>query len=211
MEDVITSKRVILFIDHQNMYKGARDAFFSSSRPHFTAGQFNPVKMGELICSLPHPPPGSTRRLEQVRIYTGQPDNIKQPNSYAASRKQFASWVRQGVKLFPRKLRYPSDFPANPPKEKGVDVALSIDFVALAIDGAYDVGIIASTDTDMVPALEFVIQRFHGNPCVEVTAWHGEGKNYYPRLSSKTWRTWCHWLKKADYEAIHDPKNYTQS
>jgi uncharacterized LabA/DUF88 family protein len=45
-------------------------------------------------------------------------------------------------------------WPEQPAEEKGVDVALGIDFVRLAVRGAHDVGVLMSTDTDLVPALE---------------------------------------------------------
>ena len=53
-------------------------------------------------------------------------------------------------------LRYPPTWPTDPAQEKGIDVALAIDFVRLAITGAYDVGVMMSTDTDLLPALRFV-------------------------------------------------------
>ena len=53
-------------------------------------------------------------------------------------------------------LRYPPTWPTDPAQEKGIDVAWAIDFVRLAITGAYDVGVMMSTDTDLLPALRFV-------------------------------------------------------
>lgn len=200
------TERVVLFVDHQNIYKGARDAFFEGRPPHFTSGQFNPISMGRLICS--RPPPDIARQLGQVRIYTGQPDSTRQSKSYGASRKQYALWRRRGVEVISRPLRYPPTFPNDPPQEKGVDVALAIDFIRLAIEGAYDAGVIASTDTDLVPALDFVIQHDKGTPKAEVAAWAGQGRR--PRVSSTMRPIWCHWLDQADYDAIHDPTDYTR-
>ncbi len=161
--------------------------------------------MGEFICG--RPPPGVTRHLDRVRVYTGQPDSTKQPKGYGASRKQYQFWRRRGVEVVSRPLRYPRDFPAERPHEKGVDVALAIDFIRLAIEGAYDVGFIASTDTDLIPAIDFVIERYQGAPKVEVTAWTGAGRR--PRLSSAIRPIWCHWLNRDDYDAIHDFTDYT--
>jgi hypothetical protein len=48
-----------------------------------------------------------------------------------------------------RPLRYPKAWPAERAQEKGVDVALAVDFVMLAVTGAHDVGILVSTDTDL--------------------------------------------------------------
>jgi hypothetical protein len=52
-------------------------------------------------------------------------------------------------------------------EEKGIDVALAIDFVTMAVRGEYDVGVIMSTDTDLKPALEAVAQM-RGSPYPEV-------------------------------------------
>ena len=41
----------------------------------------------------------------------------------------------------------------------------------MAIDGKYDVGIIFSTDTDLLPALEDVLARYSSYPRAETAAW----------------------------------------
>lgn len=107
-----------------------------------------------------------------------------------------------------RPLRYPTDYPTSKPEEKGIDVQLAIDFVAGAIDGTYDVGIIASTDTDLVPAIDFVAGRFGGQRTVQVAAWSSGG--YAPRIGSQSPRIWCHFLREADYEAIKDLTDYVK-
>lgn len=160
--------RLALFVDAQNVYKGAQRAFFLFSAYH-PEGQFDPMKLGELISS--RPPPDTTRVLHQVRVYTGRPDATKEPKTHAAHMKQCAAWERAGATVITRSLRYPSDWPNVKPQQKGVDVALAIDFVALAIDGEYDVGVIASTDTDLRPALEFVYRRCYPSRQVEVVNW----------------------------------------
>lgn len=60
--------------------------------------------------------------------------------------------------------------PTDKAEEKGIDVALAIDFVAMAVEDKYDVGVIASCDTDLRPALEFVHRRFGETKRVEVVA-----------------------------------------
>jgi hypothetical protein len=43
------------------------------------------------------------------------------------------------------------------PKEKGIDVLLAIDFVMMAMRREYDIGVLCSADTDLVPTLEAVV------------------------------------------------------
>jgi hypothetical protein len=95
--------------------------------------------------------------------------------------------------------------------EKGIDVALSVDFVLMAARGEYDVGIVMSTDTDMIPALEAVIAlggaRF---PRCEVAAW-STPRSHSPRLAIPGRRIWCHWLDEHDYLTVADRRNYSHT
>jgi hypothetical protein len=89
-----------------------------------------------------------------------------------------------------------------------VDVALAVDFVALAIDDVYDVGIIASTDTDLRPALEFVLRKFPNQRDVEVASWWSEKRKV--NLTVPGVFIWCHRLYRQDYDAVADLTNYTR-
>ena len=107
-----------------------------------------------------------------------------------------------------RQLRYPPDWPDERAQEKGIDVALAIDFVSMAVDGVYDIGVIMSTDTDLLPALEFALDRYGDVRHVAVAAWSG---SHMPRrLSIPGSNVWCHWLHQADYDAVADPTNYNR-
>lgn len=90
-------ERVIIFIDAQNFYHGARRAFFNPEFDPHTSGQFNPLELGRLICS--RRPTESV--LEQVRVYTGRPSSTRDPRSYAAHMKQCARWQATGVQVVP--------------------------------------------------------------------------------------------------------------
>ncbi|MGB5933720.1 MAG: NYN domain-containing protein [Anaerolineae bacterium] len=197
-------KRLVLFVNAQNMYRGARRAFFPDSTS-YVDGNFNPVQLGQLIASRPID--GATRVLHQVRVYTGRPERTLQPESYAANLRQCAQWENWGAKVVARPLRYPHDWPDTKAQEKGIDVALAIDFIALAIDGEYDAGVIASTDTDLRPALEFVLERYKGIRRVEVAAWRSSLRRV--RLTVPGAEVWCHWLYRTDYDNIADGTNYT--
>ena len=121
--------------------------------------------------------------------------------------RQCSLWEKAGDTLVTRTLRYPSNWPTARAEEKGIDVALAIDFVALAIDGAYDVGIIASTDTDLRPAIEYVLHKFEsGSPRAEVTTWSSSTSPR--RLSIPGMNIWCHWLQRGDYDQVADPTDY---
>lgn len=200
---LMATQRLVLFIDAQNFYNGARRAFFADSDPHFY-GQTKPMELGNLICSRRLP--GHKAKLKEVRVYTGRPDSTKEPNTYAAHLKQCNIWDQAGVNVITRTLRYPKDWPTSKAVQKGVDVAIAIDFVALAIDEEYDLGVMASTDSDLTPALEFVRRRYRATRRIEVTAWTSPRTK--SRLSIPGNNIWCNWLDLADYESIADLTDY---
>lgn len=198
-------KRVMLYIDDQNMYRGARRTFFPNSYNNLE-GQFNPVEMGNIISQRIRP--GGSRELVGIRIYTGRPNKHRNRVSYSANRRQCAQWESWGADIYSRPLRYNWSDPNSKGEQKGVDVSLAIDFVAGAIDGWYDVGIIASTDTDLIPALEFVKTRPNLGREIEVVAWR-EGTSY-KRIDVSGGGVWCHQLSRTDYDGILDSTNYVQ-
>jgi uncharacterized LabA/DUF88 family protein len=140
-----------VFIDAQNMYRGARRAYGWEGHPG-QYGNFKPIGLARILTM------GDDRDLTEVRVYTGVPTAKRNPHGNAITQRRMAAWIADNPKLvrvFPRSLRYP------PPegREKGVDVELAIDFARLALDDEYDIAVLASTDTDLVPPLELVVRR----------------------------------------------------
>jgi hypothetical protein len=68
---------------------------------------------------------------------------------------------------------------------------MAVDFVTMAVDGDYDVGILMSTDTDLIPALEAVVElNRRPYPRYEVAAWSRPGA-YSRLLQVPDMRLWC--------------------
>ena len=44
-------------------------------------------------------------------------------------------------------------------EEKGVDTAIATDMISLAWEDAYDVGVLVTSDQDLVPAVEFLDKK----------------------------------------------------
>jgi hypothetical protein len=193
-------ERTVLFIDDKNVYNDARRAFFDPAYDHFTRGGYDPCQLARLVVSKASPdlPP---RELTEVRIYTGRPDATRQPKMAAAHDRQVLAWERAGAIVISRPLRYLD----GEGHQKGVDVALAIDVVTMAIDGAYDVGVIASTDSDLRPPIEYVVQKCP-HVRIEVVAWGTA--TYRRRLSIATKNIWCHWLHEEDYMYVADFVDY---
>lgn len=92
---------------------------------------------------------------------------------------------------------------------KGVDVELAVDVVRLAaVDKTYDVGIMVSTDTDMLPALEAIeALRAKGGPRVDVVSFQGLKKRLRLR-DARAKQPHCIVLTAADYVNVMDPTIY---
>jgi uncharacterized LabA/DUF88 family protein len=202
----MTSARVVVFLDYQNVYNGAREAFDLRGNPG-RYGQIDPLTLAELIVAR-HP---EESHIAGVRVYRGRPDSARQPQAYGANMRQSVAQERRGrglVNVITRTLRYPSDWPKSPAQEKGIDVALAVDFVTMAVSGDYDIGVLMSTDTDLVPALEAVLRLDHRPyPRCEAAAWSRSGV-YSRRLHVPGKKVWCHWLALHDYAAVEDLADY---
>ena len=190
------------------MYHRARDAF-CSARASASEGQVEPLALCHLLAGRV---PGGC--LTGVRVYRGRPSQRRDSRSHAACRRQTARQVSRGgglVVVMSRELRYPPDWPSRPAEEKGIDVALAVDFVMMIARRECDVGILFSSDTDLVPALEAVLALRPGDPAAcEVAAWATPGmRPRSPSVCGASIRR--HLLSEADYRTVADPTDYTRS
>jgi NYN domain len=203
--------RVVVFLDWQNVYRSAREAFCGLQAPHWE-GQVNPVRLAQhLAADSPF-----DRQLKQVLIYRGQPDASKDRKGYASCSRQVGIWRQSPlVSVTTRTLRYPHGWP-NPyqpgerPQEKGIDVALAIDFVVMAVRREYEVGILMSTDTDLKPALEAVAALTSSTgQRAEVAAWSVPGR-HDRRLAISSRNLYCHWMGENVYNQVADAADYSK-
>ncbi len=134
------------------------------------------------------------------------PSSGREPKAYGAFWRQRAAWEAAGVEVFARSLMYPDDWPTSKPTEKGIDVALAVDLLYHGIRRNYEVAIVASTDTDLVPALSAVCEqrRAWGGPDLEVVAFEGSHK----RLRVDGERVRCHRLSSIEFQSVEDRTNY---
>lgn len=179
---MITPGHLVLFIDYQNAYRRARDVFFPGSQSG-RDGHLRPMELGRLIAGRGGPD-GTPYALSEVRSYSGRLDPKRAWRTFSAHRRQSQRWRLDGATVVERQLRYPQ----GRLQEKGVDV-----------------GVMMSTDNDLLPALEAVCDHGPSGCRVEVAAWRTprgrEQRLWFPSL-------WCHWLSVADYEAVADRNRY---
>ncbi|WP_207948277.1 NYN domain-containing protein [Metallococcus carri] len=120
--------RVTVLLDYENVQRTAQRRFLSYGSDRGASGHVYPRRVADLIV-------GRRRRpsmLHEVRVYRGRPNPWKQELSAAANDRQAADWAAEGVTVIRRNLSYPDEWPAIPPAEKGIDVALAVDAVRLA-------------------------------------------------------------------------------
>jgi uncharacterized LabA/DUF88 family protein len=202
--------KTIVFIDSQNAYLTAREAFGWESESS-RRGNFRPLALGELLAA------GDDRELVEVRVYTGVPSQERDDQGYRAARKRFDTWKHEGngkVTVCERNLQYRRGEKA---REKGVDVLLAIHLVRLAAgkkDGLplFDLAVVLSADNDLVPALELVCDM-RGSEAVESVSMRAEpgcqsgpplGVSVTANRAQISRRT----INRTDYEKIEDTRSY---
>jgi len=216
----VSAKKVVVFFDWQNVYKRAREAFFDATHDEYTKGQADAVDLAlTLLAKAQALHPDEMLELHEVRIYRGRPVQQRDPKGYDAFQRQDGRWRRnQKIRTVYRDIKYPRDWGhpscVEKPREKGIDVALAVDLVALARDESYDIAILMSADYDLIPAVDYVQHRHQhrgAGPLIEVAAWKSDITDRPLRLKSQRHRLWCHWLERSDYYGAEDPTDYRLS
>jgi uncharacterized LabA/DUF88 family protein len=139
-------KRVVAFVDGQNLYRSAKTAF------GYHYPNYDVHSLANAVCAR------QGWQLLQVRFYTGIPDVTDNAFWNHFWNAKFAQMGRQGVYVFWRLLRYRNEAVHLPDgseisvlvgREKGVDVRLALDVVRLAYRQEYDVALVFSQDQDL--------------------------------------------------------------
>lgn len=189
----------MVFIDYQNVQGSARRCFLPANAPRH-AGQVDPLALANLLVARRN----RASVLVEVRVYRGRPSPDRQAVAAAANDRQADRWSRSSqVTVIRRPLNYRTEDGVLIASEKGVDVALAVDLVRLAITKAYDAAILVSRDTDLMPALETV--RDLRAAWVEVAGWRNASRLRYADGKGP----WCHMLDNDDYLKVADTHNYT--
>ncbi len=194
--------KVTVFVDYQNAHLSGHENWCDhGEQAHHCL--IHPLKLAE--ATVRKRAPGGV--IEQVRVYRGRPDPRKDAMGASRSDRQRSVWEADPrVKLFRRELRYPDNWGQDDcyerPREKGIDVWLAVDLVHMAMKQAFEVGIVFSRDSDLVPALElaFDMPGVH----LEAAAWQGAS-----RLGLKYRKLFCHLLSEDDFHACRDATDYT--
>lgn len=192
--------RVVVFMDYQNVHGWARRQFYAHGTDP-AQGHIDPLRVAQHLCQRR----SRQSELKQVRVYRGRPNPEKQEGATRANDRQHDAWVTSPlVHVTRRNVRYPKKWPDVPAEEKGIDVAVAVDMIHLAIqDQDADAFILFSSDTDLLPALETIdrLQLKH----IEVAAW---AKGNRLRFDG-TQKPWCHNIDETTFHTLEDTTDYT--
>ena len=99
---------------------------------------------------------GDERECISKRYYTGVFRNLdgsqKSESLVKGQQKFFSKLENDGFKIKRGRI-----MPIGKTyKEKGTDVKIAIDMIIGAVDGIYDTAILVSSDTDLIPAIQYV-------------------------------------------------------
>lgn len=190
--------RAAVFLDYQNCWAAIREAIVGVPTGTPRSGQFDPIALADHILKRK----AEFHSLVGVWVYRGRPDPRRDPRGHTANLRQSQTWEARGVQVRTRALQYPRH-PDARPREKGIDVWLAVDMVRMALTDRFDVAILGTGDSDLQPAVEAVLEA---GKRVEVIGW-GRGQ-VRRRLAVSQRNVWVNWIDRADYEAIHDPRDY---
>lgn len=195
---------VTVFVDYQNLHMSAHEMWCDFGTPPEDCLLSPLLVADELVKGRA---PGGV--LKEIRVYRGRPDPRKETRLAQATDRQAQAWGMDDprLRMFRRPLSYPRDF-GQPdcherPREKGIDVSLAVDVVRLAIEKRYDVGIVCSRDTDLLPAIEAVMELHAAH--IEVATWEGASRLRHSHLGK---HLWCHQMNRDTWSRCQDRRAY---
>ncbi len=200
--------KVAVYIDWQNVYKTARQAFGLEAMPN-EYGNFSPYRLAQVLAA------GNGRgnhgsELVRLEIHRGLPSSSRDPTGYGANRSQSSAWMKENPKIvIPRlrPLRYERDGRAV---EKGIDVQLGVAAVEHVMRELCDVAIIFSHDTDLRPVIE-AIMELKGPRHIETASWRSETFSSRLRVPGRRGAAiFHHEITSADFRRVETPINYAR-
>jgi uncharacterized LabA/DUF88 family protein len=204
MADAPSIKRAITFIDGQNLFYAAKDAF------GYTFPNYDIKALSGAVCK------NCDSKLVEARFYTGIPDAADDPAKNHFWSGKLGLMGKQGVQVFSRTLRYRNrtfrlpdgtvhSFLAG--EEKGIDVRIALDVIRLARRRSYDVAIIFSQDQDLSEVAEEirVVAKEQGRWIKIYSAFP-----FSPAVRNRRGINKTDWLRidRATYDACIDARDY---
>lgn len=200
-------KRAIAFIDGQNLFYAARNAF------GYTYPNYDPRKLAETVCDT------QGWELTGVQFYTGIPDAGDNQFWHEFWTRKLAVMGTRNIQTFTRKLRYRNQTMRLPDgskttvlvgQEKGIDVRLALDVVRLGREKRFDVALVFSQDQDLSEVAHEI-----RSIAQDQERWIKMASAFpvSPTASNKRGIERTDWIQidRATYATCIDPNNYRAS
>lgn len=199
-------KRVVAFVDGQNLFHAARDAF------GYTFPNYDPLLLARAVAAA------QGWDVVRVRFYTGVPSAEDNPVWNGFWNKKLAVLGTRGVVTYQRALRYQNqrlDLPDGTQTtrlvghEKGIDIRIALDVVRLALDQAFDVALLFSQDQDLSEVageVRYIARRYQR--WLKVASAFPSSPTYRNKRGID--RTDWIRVEKATYDACIDPLDYRE-
>lgn len=224
----MNSLRTTVVVDYQNVHLVAHGLFESSRARPAHECLVDPLLFAMRLVkerNARQRPDMPAAVLERVEVFRGQPSPEHDERGYNRSQAQRANWQRDDrvtVVLRPLKYEYERDASGRPatdalgqrilkgaPREKGVDVLCALAAVRAARDPAVDLVILASSDTDLAPALDEV--RRLGTAKIETFCWWDAEarRGYQIHPADRSRPVWNTRMSEEAFKACQDPTDYS--
>lgn len=218
--------RAVVVVDYQNVHLTGHGLFNSTKYLPKHETLVDPLLFGAALIRARNAAqrPGMPEAvLRKVLVYRGLPAPEHDPDAYARNLAQKAQWERDKrvqVTLRPLKYEYQRANDGRPAtdsdgrkivtgvKEKGVDVLCALAMVREAQDPATDLVILASSDSDLAPALDEV--RLLGTAKVETCCWYDrtEQRGYQVHPTDRSRPVWNTRLDEQVFRSVWDLTEY---
>jgi hypothetical protein len=224
---VVAQLRTSIVIDYQNVHLTGHGLFDATKYLPKHETLVDPLLFANRLLDVRNRSQGAgypTAALRRVLVFRGEPSPEHDPDGYARNQAQKARWERDPlVQVTLRPLKYRYDRTADGriatdaagrkiviglPQEKGVDVLCALAVVREARDTDVDLVILASSDSDLAPALDEV--RRLGTAKVETFCWYDESQRlgYQLHPTDRTARIWNTRLGADAFRASWDKTSY---
>ena len=200
----IAAPRAIAFVDGQNLYHAARQAF-DYSHPNYDV-----KALAARVSQM------GGWELTQTRFYTGIPSHKENPFWHGFWVSKLAGMWRQGVEVYSLPVRYRNqrttladgrEHVVRVGEEKGIDVRIAVDVICMAFRRSYDVAIIFSQDQDLAEVAKEVrlIAKTQSRWIKVACAYPvGPGTRYSRGIDRTDWIQ----IDRATYSACLDPNDH---
>ena len=215
-------------LDYQNVHLTARDIFLPGQPEHLAI--IHPMQYARAPISRRNAGQraGYPRAdLTRVLVYRGLPHADYDLAQHARCAEQADQWQRDGAEVHLRDLKYRVQHGADgrpvldingkkvaqgPGREEGIDVLCALACVRLALEPDVDLVVLASRDTDLVPALDELYDMTQpGIARIETFSWDdvdAPGPRFGSLRPTHPRRIWNTNLDRRVFDAALDRNDY---